>query len=147
MTPIPTAAPDVAEDVVLPALRLLGPAWWGVAPAEEQVTGRLTKLASDPRYLRRYWVAQHQDGGGRLAPLIGSAGWRGLVTVRCLSADIPSARQGRDLAWAAMNALSAPTGYSIQVQWVGWLIIPRDPDGIQTRGFTADLTIRRVPAS
>lgn len=143
MTVIP-AAPDIAEDVVLPALRLLGPAWWGVAPAEEQVVDRLTLPASSPRHLRRYWVAQHQDGGGRLAPLLRSAGWSGLVTVICRSAEDANARDGRDLAWTALQVLAAPTGYALQVKWAGWVALPRDLDGIYGRGFTAAVTLRRA---
>lgn len=141
MTVIP-AAPDIAEDVILPALRRLGPAWWGVAP--EGTAGDLLRPASDPLHLRRVFVAQHQDGGGQSAPHLRSAGWSGLVTVRCLSAEDADARDGRDRAHTAMLGMASPAGYGLRARLAGWVPPGRDRDGIYVRGTVYEVTLRRA---
>lgn len=144
MTPIP-AALDLAEDLILPALRLQGAAWWGVAPAHEQAVARLLLPADEARHLPRFLVAQHQDGGGAFAPLLGSAGWRGEVVVKCYSASDARARQGRSDALAALLALAAPGGYGIQVRQLPPLALPTpDLDGIYGRACRVALTLRRA---
>jgi hypothetical protein len=143
VTTIP-AALDIAEDVVLPALRTLGAAWWGVAPVG--TVGRLQMAPGEPRYLRRFWVAQHQDGGGQFAPLLGSAGWQGEVVVRCHAATDRSARDGRDAAHTAMLALTGPAGYALNVKPLPPLALPSpDEAGIYGRATRYRITIRRVP--
>lgn len=143
MSTVIPAALDLAEDVILPALRALGAAWWGVAP--HGTIGRLTAHPLDAEYLRRFWVAQHQDGGGQFAPRIGSAGWRGEVVVKCYSADDAAARQGRDLAYDAILALLPPAGYGLQVKPLPPLALPTpDPDGIYGRGARFALTLRTL---
>lgn len=141
MSPI-AAALDIAEDLVLPALEGLGAAWWGVAPAG--TVGDLLRPESDPAHLRRFWVAQHQDGGGQFAPRIGSAGWTGEIVIRCYSADDAEARDGRDDARAAILALAAPSGYGLQVTERPPLALPvPDEDGIYGRAWRCRLTLRR----
>lgn len=145
MTVIP-AALDLAEDVLLPALRLLGAAWWGVAPATAQVTRRLRLPDSDPEYLPRFFVAQHQDGGGALAPVIGDAGWQGLVLITCYSASDARARDGRDRVHVeAIGALDDPPGYAIDARYVQPVARPSpDPDGIYGRATMYRITLRRI---
>ena len=135
------AALDIAEDVILPALRLLGAAWWGVAPVG--TVGRLLADASDPAYLARVFVAQHQAAGGP-APLLGSAGWAGPVVVRCMSADDVLARTGRNAAHSALLSLPSPAGYALRARYTGPALIPRDPEGIYTRAAQYEVTIRRA---
>lgn len=110
MAPV-VAALDVLEDAALAALAALSPAgsawWWQYPPPT------LARLASGQ--LARAYILQHQDGGGRPAPRLGSEGWEGLIVVRVLSAVDATARDGRDLAVAAMLALASPAGYHIQV--------------------------------
>lgn len=142
MTVIP-AALDISEDVVLPALRLLGAAWWGVAPLG--TVDRLLHPASDPAHLRRVFVAQHQAAGG-LAPRIGSAGWAGPVVVRCLSASDALARSGRDAAHLKMLTLTSPAGFKVSAKYTGPVLVPRDEDGIYTRASQYEVTIRMVTA-
>lgn len=142
MTTIP-AALDIAEDVVLDALLTLGAAWWGVAPVT--TVGRLLLAPGDALYLRRFWVAQHQDGGGQFDPRLGSAGWQGIVTVRCHSATDRNARDGRDAAHAVMLALTAPAGYGLSVKPLPPVALPNpDDDGIYGRATRYQLTLRRA---
>jgi hypothetical protein len=140
MTTITTAL-DLAEDTVLAALRALGAAWWGVAPV-----GSVDRLLAPPdnaTALRRFWVAQHQDGGGQFAPLLHSAGWQGQIVVKCYSADDRSARSGRDAAHTAMLTLTAPTGYALQVKPLPPLALPSpDEAGIYGRATRYTLTLR-----
>lgn len=144
MSTIP-AALDIAEDLILPALQGLGAAWWGVAPVG--TTGRLILPVVDPGALRRFWVAQHQDGGGAFAPRLGSAGWQGEIVVRCHSADDRAARDGRDQAHARMLALASPAGYAAQVRPLPPLALPNpDPDGIYGRAVRFAVTLRRAAA-
>ena len=145
MTVIP-AALDLAEDLVLPALRRLGAAWWGVAPAHEQAIARLLLPADEARHLPRFFIAQHQDGGGGLAPVIGDAGWRGLVLITCYSASDARARDGRDRVHVeAIGALLDPPGYAIDARYVQPVARPSpDPDGIYGRATMYRITLRRI---
>ena len=135
------AALDIAEDVILPALRLLGAAWWGVAPVTEQVVGRLHADAADPTHLRRAFIAQIQAAGGP-APLLNSAGWEGVITVKCLSADQALARAGRTAAHTKMLTLSAPTGYALSAKYTGPMPTFRDTDDVWHVGSVYAVTIR-----
>lgn len=142
MSVIP-AALDIAEDLILPALRVIDAAWWGVVPAG--TVGRLLRPPDDAQTLRRCYVAQHQDGGGQFAPRLRSAGWRGEIVIRCLAGDDRAARDGRDRAHTAMLALVAPDGYAAQTQPLPPLAIPSpDADGIYTRATRYRLVLRRA---
>lgn len=133
---------DIAEDVLLPALRTLGEAHWSHAP--HGTVGRLTAAPSERDYLRRVFVAQHQAAGGP-APLVGSAGWSGSVTVKCLSADRALARAGRDLIDTKMHTLTSPPGAKVSAKYTGPMPTLRDTDGIYSVGSIYELTIRHVP--
>jgi hypothetical protein len=141
--PTTTALP-IVEDAVLAALNALAPAGaasWGAAPINTQ--GNLKRPTSDPEHLSRVYVAQHQDGGGRPAPLLGSEGWEGLVVVRVLSGDRARARAGYDLAVTAMAGLVSPAGYHIGVRFDRPIALPV-VDRIYAYAGQWRLTVRRV---
>lgn len=138
MTPQPVVtAIDILEDAIVAALATLAPtgnAWWDAAPA-----GTVQELANG---LARVYVAQSQDAGGAQAPLLNSAGWAGLVVVRCLSRDKAVARFGATLAYAAIAGLASPTGYTITTRYDRQIPIPL-ADKIYTSAAQWAITIRR----
>jgi hypothetical protein len=138
--PIVTAL-DLVEIAVLAALGALGPAYWGAAPVD--TVGRLRLPESQGTHLARVFVAQHQDGGGQEAPLLGSRGWTGLVTVKVFSASPVAARTGYALAADAMAALTSPAGYALTADWRRPLDLPTI-DRIIARAGVWELTLRRV---
>lgn len=141
--PIPTAL-DIVEDAVLAALNALTPtgsAYWGAAPVD--TVGRLSQPPAQAAHLSRVYVAQHQDGGGREAALLGSRGWEGLVTVRVLSADLARARAGFALVVTAMAALASPAGYALRAEWRQPLDLPTI-NRIVARAGIWELTLRRA---
>ncbi len=144
MTHVVTA-PDIAEDVVMAGLATLdayGPRAWAALPPMT-----LSGLLDDPdadTYIRRAFVAQHQDTGGQPSPVIHSAGWRGLVTVKCLSATRAFALDGRDRLHTAMFALTPPTGYGVAVRYSRPCPPLDEANGIYHRGAIYELTIRSV---
>lgn len=141
MSTIP-AALDIAEDWLLPALQALTVAAWGALPPG--TVGRLLAPHADPTRLDYALVAQHQDGGGAFAPLVGSVGWAGEVAVRCLAATDARARAGRDAARLAALGRAAPAGYAVQVRELPPIALPSpDPDGIYQRAWRCVVTLRR----
>ena len=145
MTPAPiTTALPLVEDAVLAALNAITPAspvYWGAAPVE--TTGRLRIPEAQANHIARVYVAQHQDGGGREAPLLGSRGWEGVVTVKVFSASQSRARAGFALAAAAMDALASPAGYALHADWLAPLDLPTI-DRIYAAAGRWRVTLRRV---
>lgn len=145
MTPAPiTTALPLVEDAMLAALGALSPAgfaYWGAAPVD--TVGRLRTPEAQPTHLARVYVAQHQDGGGREAPLLGSRGWEGLVTVKVFSASQSRARAGFGLAASAMGALASPAGYVLHADWLAPLDLPTI-DRIYAVAGRWRVTLRRV---
>lgn len=136
--PIYTAL-SIVEYAILSVLVVLAPGavWWNVAPhgtADQVYAGTLT----------RAYVAQHQDGGGELNARLHSAGWSGLVVVRCLAADDTTARVGLARVVPAMAVLASPAGYQLQTRFDRALAIPIQ-DQIATRAAQWRITIRRIP--
>lgn len=148
MPPQPvTDALGLAEDAILEALRALEPigaADWDPGPAD--INRRLALPPTDPAYLSRYFLAHHQDNGGRRAMYLQSDGWEGLVTIRVRSRDRELARAGLGLVVAAMADLPQPNGYTLQAAWTRPLTLPAtDPHTFTFAGIWR-VTIRRVPA-
>lgn len=146
-TPVYTSH-DLVQTAVLAALNALNPAnnaHWDVAPA-----GTVARLAlvddlnPDAAPLTRVYVAQHQDGPGERSPRLRSAGWAGLVVVRCLSRTQSVAQAGYALAVTAMAALTSPTGYAIRARFDRQIPIPVT-DRIYTSAGQWELFVRRVP--
>lgn len=135
--PVVTAV-DILEDQIMAALAVLDPignAHWDVAPA-----GTVAALADG---LTRVYVAQSQDAGGAQARLLNSAGWAGLVLVRCMSRDKAVARFGAVLAYAAIATLASPAGYQITTKYDRQIPIPV-ADRIYTSAAQWAITIRRA---
>lgn len=147
-----TTALAVVEDAVLSALRAIGAtegnptptaAWWN-AEVPQGTAARLALPATDASYLSRFFVAQHQDGGGQEAPLLNSRGWRGLVAVRCHSRSKTTARAGLELAAVALQTLTPPTGLTLRAAWRRPLALPADGLVFTAAGLW-ELEARRVP--
>lgn len=141
MTAPTTTALRLVETAVLAALNALAPAgsaWWGVAP-----TGTVARLSAATSPLSRAYVAQHQDGGGQPLRHLHSDGWEGLVVVRVLSADDARAWAGFDLAVAAMDTLTGPSGYVVRAAWDRPIALPT-VNAIVARAGQWRVTVRRV---
>ena len=138
-----TTALEVAEAGILAALNALAPigmADWDVAPVG--TVGQLLQLPAATSYRSRVYVAQHQDGGGMQDNRLASAGWSGLVVVRCLSARADYAALGMALIVTALATLTAPAGYALHAQYDRPIAIPV-VDTIATRAGQYRVTIRR----
>ena len=134
-----TAADTTIEDLILAALVTLAPAGhaaWGVAPV-----GTVEALLAST--ITCYYVAQFQ-AGFNAAHYAHSHGLAAPVVVRVLAASDANARTGRALAVAAMQALTSPTGYAVQVKYGGAVPVPREPS-VYTRADLWDVTVRRRP--
>lgn len=141
-TPV-TDALGLAEDAVLAALAAQGlTASW--APASPDLARRMGLPSGHAEHLARAAVCHHQDGGGRASPLLHSAGWSGLITIRVLSRDRAQARAGLALAVTALGALTSPSGYAIRAAWQRPVAIPRTDPLAHVAAGIWQLTIRRV---
>lgn len=137
MTQPITAAIDILEDAVTQATG----AAWDVLPVG--TVRRLGLPAGDPAHLAAALVAHSQDAGGGLAAHVGSAGWAGLMTLRCYAPTLLRVRAGFAAAATAMDALASPSGYAINAHWQRPLTLPPQ-DGLLARAGIWRVTIRRA---
>lgn len=102
--------------------------------------GRLYALVAPPNPIYPFAVYQSQDAGGFQENKIGSFGWTGLITFRCISIDhVEAWNKAVDLAMA-LTTLEHPD-YSISADIANpqWFPVERKTEG---NVYTAGLIIR-----
>lgn len=88
-------------------------------------------------------VYHFQDGGGKNNDTIGANGWKGLVTLKSLANDIPTATNLLVLCVEALDLLSNPD-YDISVHVISPLDLPVDRlnnQNVYSIGVTLNITI------
>lgn len=75
-----------------------------------------------------YLVIDSQDRGGKQNQTIGSAGWRGLITIRAIASYQDEADAALLPVYAAMQTLTTIAGYTIAAVFVQPIVIPPTSD-------------------
>lgn len=130
---------SIAREALKAALSPLVPNFQG-APAcywKWNIAGTVGALQLGE--LSKLLIYQSQDGGGDAALWLGSQGWTGLVTIRCISADLATAEALQAALPAALTTLSAPA-VTIRADHVRPLDLPT-VDGVHTVASIYRITI------